>query len=88
MAVVSSMVKNDDGRQLNMFIVLRNKAYKVYSKKLVKKMRKIFDTDFEFIYTFEEYEDDKKLLKRDLKNNQVNNLLKQIKKLEKKNDCN
>lgn len=71
---------------LNIFVVLPNIVWKYLGKQIVKKMIKLSKMDFEFIFTQEDIEDNFKLLKRELTADQMKDLDKRVKKMEKKYD--
>ena len=81
MATISGIVQNGD---INIFIVMRNKAFKYYKKKMKKTFEKLFPVDFEFIEIFTgEVADHKKSLKNGFSSYEVNELNKILKKREK-----
>lgn len=82
MACVKGLLDQDCS--INMFIVMRNKAYKVYGKKFAKRIKKLFDVEFDFIFTFEDYLDNKKIIKKDLQPKFAKQLTKSLSRLEKK----
>lgn len=57
--------------QINIFIILKKNVYKAYANSLKKKITSMFTDDstsrIKFVYTFDEWKDDSKSLKRDLK---------------------
>jgi hypothetical protein len=69
------------GRPFNVFIIIKNKAYKHLSGKIVKKMKKLLD--FEYVYSYDEIEEKPKLLKKELDRDEIKKLEKKLKKLEK-----
>ena len=71
---------------LNIFIVLPNIVYKYLGKKIVKKMIKLANTDFEFIYTQDALEDNMKALKNLMGSNELKYIDHLTKKIEKKYD--
>lgn len=73
-----------DSKNINIFIVVRNKVYKYYGKLMVKKFAKIFGVDFDFVFLFKDYDDMKKMLRKDLSSSDLDDLKSQLKKLEKK----
>ena len=83
MATVSGIIQNGD---INIFIVMRNKAFKYYRKKMKKMFEKLFPVDFEFIEIFSgEISDHKKSLKVGFNSYEVSELSKWLKKREKEN---
>ena len=70
------------GRPFNVFIIIKNKAYKHLGGKIIKKMKKILD--FEYIYSFDEIEEKPKLLKKEIDRDELKALSKKLKKLEEK----
>ena len=71
---------------LNIFVVLPNIVYKYLGKRIIKKMTKLADVDFEFIYTQDVLDDNIKVLKTLLESNQLKEIDRLTKKLEKKYD--
>lgn len=71
---------------LNIFIVIPNIVYKYLGKKIIKKMNKLADVDFEFIYTQDVLEDDMKRLKNLLGYDELKEIDHLTKKIEKKHD--
>lgn len=71
-ALVDTFLSKD---QINIFIVMRKKAYKAFANSIRKKITSMFTDDttekIKFVYTFDEYLDDHKSLKRDLKDKDV-----------------
>lgn len=81
MAILKSLLTHETG--LNIFVVMKNKAYKTYASKVKKEMDKLIDTgDLEIIYLYDEVEENKKILKRDLKGSERKKLSKNLKKLQ------
>jgi hypothetical protein len=83
MACVKDIVTTDDAH--NIFVVVTNKAYKTYAKKMIKSMEKLMDADFQFAYLYDDVKADKSLLKHTLKSSKVKALGKVIEKYEEKN---
>jgi len=80
LACVNALVEN---RNINVFIVVKGKVFKYYGETLAKKMRKLFNVDFDFVRTFKKWDDDKKYLKKDLDNSELDELREKLRKLEK-----
>lgn len=76
-ATVNTINVFDDPRSANVFIVLPNKVYRAVGEDLTRRIKKLFKTDFDFIFNDDEILKNKKLAKKKLKKNQV----KEIKKL-------
>lgn len=84
MACVKGMLnERSGGGQINMFVILRNKAYKVYGKKIQKKVIKLIGADFDFVYLFDDVEEDKKLLRKELSRDKLKYIRRRLAKLEK-----
>jgi hypothetical protein len=81
MSCVGVMLE-DRNKNINVFVVIRNKVFKYYSKAIVKKFSKLFDVNFDFVYVFKEYDDMKKLLRKDLTSDQLDDLKSRLHKLE------
>jgi hypothetical protein len=71
---------------LNIFVVLPNIVYKYLGKKIIKRMEKIADVDFKFIHSQEDIEDNLKKLKVLLDVNELKEIDRVSKKIEKKFD--
>lgn len=81
MASVSAIVSNPD---YNIFIVMRNKSFKLYKKQVRKAFMKKFPVDFTFIEIFDgEIKSIKKSLNKNFKNSQVEMLSNILRKREK-----
>ena len=81
MATISGIIQNGD---INIFIVMRNKAFKYYKKKMKKMFEKLFPVDFEFVEIFSgEISDHKQSLKEGFTSQEVSELNKILKKREK-----
>jgi hypothetical protein len=80
-STVNSMFAFEDPKSVNIFIVLPNKVYNVLGEAIIKRFRKLFNTDFKFIYSDKEIQEKKKLVNKTLKKKQ----LKELKKLIEKN---
>lgn len=84
LATVSGLI-NQNTEDINIFIVLRNKAFKYYRKKFRKLFIQLFDPNFEFVFILEDdYKKNRKALDRDLKNSEKEELAERLKKLEDK----
>lgn len=69
---------------VNIFIVLRNKVFKNYRKRILNAFRNIFDTEFMYIAIFSgDASDCKRLLKKSLTKEEVDELKKLLHKREK-----
>lgn len=85
MALMKALVQHSG--DVNLFVVVKNKAYKHYAKKIKKNVEKVFDIDdddYEIFYFYEDIEDNKKVLKSEIKGKYVNKLANKLKELEKK----
>lgn len=81
MATISAVVSNPD---YNIFIVMRNKSFKLYKKQIKKAFMKTFPVDFDFIEIFDgDIKSIKKSLAKDFKSNQIQMLSNLLKKREK-----
>jgi hypothetical protein len=82
MSVAKALIKHDG--EVNIFIVIKNSAYKTYAKRMKKEMYKLLgDGDFEFIYMEEDIENDKKLLKKNIKSKALKGIYNSLADLEK-----
>ena len=80
LATISGIIENGD---INIFIVMRNKAFKVYGKKLKKKFRQMFPTNFEFIEIFSgDIHDHKRSLRYSFSQRELHDLSKILQKRE------
>lgn len=83
MATVAGIIEND----VNIFIVMRNKAFKYYKKKMKKAFEKTIPVDFEYIEIFTgEVSDHKKSLKYSFSDDELHQLKKALKKREKESE--
>ena len=81
MATISGIIQNGD---INIFIVMRNKAFKYYKKKIKKTFEKLFPVDFEFIEIFSgDVSDHKKSLRYGFTSDELRQLNRHLKKREK-----
>lgn len=81
-ALIAGGVENP----LNIFIVLPNIVYKYLGQRIIKKMKKLADTDFEFIYSQDDLKEDIKRLKVLMEPKQLKEIDGITKKIEKKHD--
>ena len=81
-ALIAGGVENP----LNIFVVLPNIVYKYLGQRIVKKMKKLADTEFEFIYSQDVLKDDIKRLKVLMEPKQLKEIDGITKKIEKKHD--
>ena len=79
-----ALIAGGTDNPLNIFIVLPNIVYKYLSKRIIKKMNKIADTDFEFIYSQDVLEDSIKKLRNLLGSDELKEIDRLTKKIEKK----
>lgn len=80
MACIKDIVTTNDAHTL--FIVLTNKAYKAYGKKIAKRIEKICDVEFDFVYLYDDIANNKNILKKTLKEDKIKKLSKLTKKFE------
>ena len=71
-----------DGK-INIFIVLNQKAYKYFSKEIKKRFEKYFKTEYQFIFRYDDIQESKKILNKNLKSKKVAELQQLLKKYEK-----
>ena len=83
-----ALIASGKDNPLNVFIVLPNLVYKYLSKRIIKKMKKLADSEFEFIFTQEDLEEDFKVLKKLLTPDNLKYIDKVTKKIEKKHELN
>lgn len=81
-AMIAGGVENP----LNIFVVLPNVVYKYLGQRIIKKMKKLADADFEFIYSQDVLKDDIKKLKVLLEPKKLKEIDDISKKIEKKHD--
>jgi len=81
MGAVKALIEAD--RPFNVFVVIKNKAYKNFGDKIVKRIKKTFDINSDFVYSFDDLEGNKKLLKKDIKKETIGALRDRLNKLEK-----
>ena len=80
MAIVAGVIEGDDN---NVFIVMRNKAFKFYGKKMKKTFEKLFKVDFKFVVV---YSGDPDKCKKELRYTFTDDELHQLKKSLKKRE--
>lgn len=81
MATISAIVSSPD---YNIFIVMRNKSFKLYKKQIKKAFEKAFPVDFDFIEIFDgDIKSIKKSLNKDFKDGQIQMLANILRKREK-----
>lgn len=73
-------------KPMNIFIIFPNIVYKYLGKKIVKKMQKISKLEFDSVFTQEDIENDRKCLKKLFTPDQMKEIEKRVKKIEKKFD--
>lgn len=62
--------------KVNIFIVLSKAGYKYYAKKIAKKICKMHDIDFNFVYLWKDIEEDfKSVIKKSLSDRKIQHLL-------------
>lgn len=71
---------------LNVFIVLPNIVYKYLGSKIIKKLKKVADTEIDFIFSQDVLKDDIKRLKKLMEPNDLREIDKITKRIEKKYD--
>lgn len=79
-----ALIANGIDNPLNIFVVLPNVVYKYLGKNIIKKMIKIADVDFDFIFDQKTLDDDMKRLKILLSPSQLKEIDRLTKKIEKK----
>lgn len=84
MACIKDVVTSHDAH--NIFIVLNNKAYKAYGKKIVKMIHKLAGIHFDIAATYGDVDEDKSILKKTLKDSKIKDLSKVIKNFESHHD--
>lgn len=81
MATVAGVVERGD---INIFIVMRNKAFKYYKNKMRKAFERIIPVDFTFVEVFsDDIDKHKKSLRRSFSDEEIYQLKKALKKREK-----
>lgn len=79
-----ALIAGGKDNPLNVFVVLPNIVYKYIGKRIIKKMKKLADSEFEFIFDQEALEEDMKRLKKLLGADDLKYIDKITKKIEKK----
>jgi len=79
LATVSGLCERD----INMFIVLRNKAFKTYKKRLRRRFITMFNVNIPFVYILDDTKECKKALRESLSEDELNVLSERLHKLEK-----
>lgn len=79
-----ALIANGYDQPLNIFIVLPNRVYSTLSKKIIKRMEKLAEVDFKFIFTQDDIKDDIKRLKKNLNKGQLKQIEKAAKRIEKR----
>ena len=81
-----ALIASGTNSPLNIFIVLPNTVYKYLGKVIIKRMKKISGMEFEFIFTQDVLKEDMKRLKKLLGSDELKEIDKLTKKIEKKFD--
>ena len=81
-----ALIANGTDRPLNIFVVLPNVVYKYLGETIIKRMKKIADADFSFIFSQDVLKEDMKHLKKLLGSEELKEIDKITKKIEKKYD--
>ena len=81
-----ALIANGTDRPLNIFVVLPNVVYKYLGATIIKRMKKIAGTEFNFIFSQDVLKEDMKCLKRLLGSEELKEIDKITKKIEKKYD--
>lgn len=81
-----ALIAGGTDNPLNIFIVLPNIVYKYLGKKIIKKMNKVADSEFEFIYSQDVLEDSVKKLRNLLGSDELKKIDRLTKKIEEKYD--
>lgn len=81
---LKALIAGGTDNPLNIFIVLPNVVYKYLNKKIIKKMIKVAGAEFEFIYPQSVLEDDMKVLRNLLGSDELKEIDRITKKVEKK----
>lgn len=63
-------------KNMNIFIIISNKAYKAIGSKYAKAINYLLDSQIKFVYTFEDYRNDKDSLTRKLSEKDISRLTK------------
>ena len=81
---VKAMFASQENDEINIFVVLPNKVYKTLADKYKKRYEKLFDTDFDFVFTSKELDEKPKLLTKELSSKKRKEIIELIRKNEKK----
>lgn len=81
-----ALIANGTDRPLNIFVVLPNVVYKYLGETIIKRMKKIADAEFSFIFSQDVLKEDMKHLKKLLGSEELKEIDKITKKIEKKYD--
>ena len=81
-----ALIAGGTDNPLNIFIVLPNIVYKYLGKTIIKKMNKVADSEFEFIYSQDVLEDSVKKLRNLLGSDELKKIDRLTKKIEEKYD--
>ena len=81
---LKALIAGGTSEPLNIFVVLPNVVYKYLGKRIIKKMIKVADVDFEFIFSQDALEEDMKRLKQLLDPKELKEIDQVTKKIEKK----
>lgn len=81
MGVVKCLeVKGD----INVFVILTNKGYKYFRKDIVKQMRRLINTERDFVYTFSDLRDNQRLLDHDYSDRYLDDIVSALHRCEAK----
>ena len=83
---LKALIAGGQDNPLNIFIVLPDLVYKYLSEKIIKRIKKVSGLEFGFIYNQEVLKDDMKRLKKLLSPEELKEIDKVTKKIEKKFD--
>ena len=81
-----ALIAGGQDHPLNIFVVLPNIVYKYLGEVIIKRMKKVADTDFKFIFSQDQLKEDMKRLKTLLGSTELKEIDKLTKRLEKKYD--
>lgn len=86
LATMSTFLRTEDDKDINIFIVIRNKAFKYYRKKFVSEFCRAFPEAASLIYIYDSKDRDKmkKALKKNITNGERQFLKKELEKIEKR----
>ena len=86
MATIACVVENHN---INIFIVMRNKAFKCYKNKMKKAFQKVIPVDFDFVEVYSgDVSEHKKSLKYTMDEEEIHELKRILKKREKESEEN